>query len=184
MIEIIPNWHPIFVHFTVALLTTATLLFLVAAIARSQPWADAVLTTAHWNLWLGAALTVLTVAAGFYAYNTVTHDDPSHAAMTDHRNWAVGTALLFWALALYAAWWRRRYGTLNSAFVAITIVASGLLATTAWKGGELVYRHGLGVLSLPQAEGEGHAHEAGSDHDHDAQTPGAHDEADSGDHEH
>lgn len=27
MIEIIPNWHPIFVHFTIALLTISTLLY-------------------------------------------------------------------------------------------------------------------------------------------------------------
>ena len=38
MIEIVPNWHPILVHFTIALLTIATLLFTVTAIAgRNHP---------------------------------------------------------------------------------------------------------------------------------------------------
>ena len=32
MIEILPNWHPIFVHFTVALLTVAVALYLLVRI--------------------------------------------------------------------------------------------------------------------------------------------------------
>jgi hypothetical protein len=42
------------------------------------------------------------------------------------------------------------------------LVAAMLLATTGWKGGELVYRHGLGVMSLPSKSK--HEHDA---HDHD-----------------
>ena len=34
MVEIVPNWHPLLVHFTIALLTIATLLFIAAAFAR------------------------------------------------------------------------------------------------------------------------------------------------------
>lgn len=36
--------------------------------------------------------TIGTVLAGWYAYNTVPHTALSHAAMTDHRNWALSTA--------------------------------------------------------------------------------------------
>lgn len=39
--------------------------------------------------------------------------------------------------------------------------AAGLLLSTAWHGGELVYRYGLGVMSMPKSHGEGHAHEHG-----------------------
>ncbi|MCF6301365.1 MAG: hypothetical protein L3J52_09655 [Proteobacteria bacterium] len=38
------------------------------------------------------------------------------------------------------------------------VIAFLLLGITAFKGGELVYRYGLGVMSLPEVEGEGHAH--------------------------
>ena len=34
----------------------------------------------------------------------------------------------------------------------LLIALLGLLMTTAWYGGELVYRHGIGVMSLPNAE--------------------------------
>jgi len=33
MIDIIPNWHPILVHYTVALLSIATVLFTIAALS-------------------------------------------------------------------------------------------------------------------------------------------------------
>ncbi len=50
-------------------------------------------------------------------------------------------------------------------------MAAALLAVTAYKGGELVYRHGLGVLSLPEthegAPGPPHGHHHGGEpHDH------------------
>ncbi len=164
MFEILPNWHPIFVHFTVALLSISVALFILAFVVKEKAWTPSVLTTAHWNLWLGAALTVMTIAAGLYAYNTVAHDDPSHAAMTEHRNWAFATAALFWSLALIAAWRKKQRREVGVLFVAALVLSSGVLLTTAWKGGELVFRHGLGVMSLPQSEGEGHEHTEGQNH--------------------
>jgi uncharacterized membrane protein len=37
MLEIVPNWHPIFVHFTVALLTLAVILSMVTPFIRTAP---------------------------------------------------------------------------------------------------------------------------------------------------
>ncbi|MBL4885747.1 MAG: hypothetical protein JKY95_14600, partial [Planctomycetaceae bacterium] len=78
-IEIIPNWHPIFVHFTVGLLSISALFYLAGLVLRKPTF----LIVARWNLWVGGAITVATVLAGFYAYGTVAHDALSHAAMTD-----------------------------------------------------------------------------------------------------
>ncbi len=161
MIENMTTWHPILVHFTVALFTVSALLFVVALLAPGRPWKANALTAAHWNLWIGAALTVATVAAGFYAFNTVDHDDQAHPVMLAHRNWALATAILFWALALWSAKTRRGGGETGPALVVVLVVATGLLFTAALKGGELVYRHGLGVASLPVATGAGHDHGAG-----------------------
>jgi uncharacterized membrane protein len=158
MVEIVPNWHPIFVHFTVALLSLAVGLSLVTPLVRTslkQQWHIVSL----WALWFGAGFTVLTALTGLYAYNTVAHDTPSHAAMTEHRNWAVATISLFLALALWSILRVRRKKVLGPLFVIGMVVAGGALASTALRGGELVYRYGLGVMSLPQAEGEGHEHE-------------------------
>ncbi|HFE39646.1 MAG TPA: DUF2231 domain-containing protein [Gammaproteobacteria bacterium] len=166
MPEIIPNLHPIFVHFTVALLFLSVGLFVVARFVNPQlkeQW----LIVARWALWFGAGITLITGLAGLYAYNTVAHDTPSHAAMTDHRNWAVVTIILFTILAGWSILWTRKKKPLGAAFIVFMLIAGGVLASTAWRGGEVVYRYGLGVMSLPKSEGEGHSHShAGGGHSH------------------
>lgn len=86
MIEIIPNWHPILVHFTIGLLAISTALY-AAGFALKKV---SLLITARWNLWLGALITIGTVAAGLYAYNTVAHDGMSPSG--DDRSPQVGIA--------------------------------------------------------------------------------------------
>ncbi len=138
MFEIIPDWHPIFVHFTVALFSLAAGLFAVTLFARSP----------------------LTGLTGLYAYNTVTRDTLSLAAMTRHRNWAIVTITLILTLAVGSFVRVRCSQALSSVFIAAMLVAGGVLASTAWYGGELVYRHGLGVMSLPKTDD--HEHEYGN----------------------
>ena len=81
MIEIIPNWHPLFVHFTIGLLTISTLLYVMGFFLKRE----ALLTAARWNLWIGVTITFRTLRAVLYAYNTVIHDYVSHVASTNHR---------------------------------------------------------------------------------------------------
>lgn len=178
MFEILPNWHPVFVHFTVALFLAAALLFFAAAAAPARSWSASCRTAAYWNLWLGAVMTLATVAAGIYAFNTVRHDEPGHLAMADHRNWALAAASLWWLMALWS-WRQHRQGRAPAfAFLAALAVAAAVLLVTAWKGGELVYGHGLGVRSLPEAAGEGapagHHHDAAGDPGQPDHDPAAH----------
>lgn len=168
MIEIIPNWHPIFVHFTIGLLATCAALFIASALFPAHRWSETALKAAHVNLWVGAAIAVATVLAGLYAYNTVAHDGPSHAAMTDHKNWALPTAALWIGLALWSGYALRKSGWRRGwMFVLLILAAGSALAVTGFKGGEAVYRHGLGVMALPEVEGDGghgsHSH-GGADH--------------------
>lgn len=164
MVEIIPNWHPIFVHFTVALLTVGAMLKVGSYLAGGESLREQWRLVARWNLWIGAGFVVLTVLSGVFAYNTVAHDTPSHAAMTDHRNWALITAVVFLVITGWLVLLVRADKARNGLFIALLLVAMGLLAVTAWKGGELVYRHGLGVMSLPKADT--HEHAEGEHHDH------------------
>ena len=165
MIEIIPNWHPLVVHFTIALLLTASALFILGASVRGRPVGAAVTLVARWNLALGVIAAVLTLATGWQAYNTVAHDEPSHANMTIHLRWALGAAALFLAAAA-AAWFdRRRTAGASGILLALLVAGSGALTVTGWLGGENVYRYGLGVKSLPKSDshvhpgsGDGHEH--------------------------
>jgi uncharacterized membrane protein len=161
MIDIIPNWHPVFVHFTVALLVVSAAMHFLSHFISSGKLADQLMTVARWNLWIGVGFTLFTVAAGWYAYNTVAHDTPSHIAMTEHRNWAMATFVLFLGIAGWDYYLFRRSAAKGWLFTALMATGAALLLTTAWHGGELVYRHGLGVVSLPEPAAEtGHAHDS------------------------
>jgi|SRR5690625_2212361 len=180
MIEIIPNWHPIFVHFTVALLLTAALFYLAALLPLGRG-KGFLLSAARINLFTGTILTVATVVAGVLAYNSVQHDDPSHLAMTDHRNWAFATSVIWALVAVWEGWrtWRGRGASLSVA--GALVIAAVLLGMTGFKGGELVFRHGLGVMSLPNTDDHDHHGGAAAPHGHDDSH--AHGEQDDG-HEH
>jgi len=167
MITVIPNWHPIFVHFTVALIIISALMHVlhlfVDGDAESLKIKTA--TVANWNLWLGAILTLFTILAGWFAYNSVEHDAPSHAAMTLHKNWAFSTAAFIIVVAIWSFQQARWAVRLSKPIVFATVLAAALVGATAWLGGEVVYRYGLGVMSLPKTDS--HSHAAGSgDHAH------------------
>jgi uncharacterized membrane protein len=153
MIEIIPNWHPILVHFTIGLLASSVGFFLLATVLPvSQTLKSNWQVVAHWCLWLGMGITLFTVLAGYVAYNSVAHDTPSHAAMTEHRNWAFVTAAAFLFLTIWSIWLRLKKRIPGYWFLIFTLISGGLLASTGWHGGEAVYRYGLGVMSLPKVE--------------------------------
>ncbi len=157
MIEIIPNWHPILVHFTVGLLSLSVVLYVLTRLPLPSSLCGEWRIVAEWLLWLGSVFALATAVTGWLAYNSVDHDDVSHAAMTTHRNWALPTAGVFVVLALWSAWRRvaRRElsAPLINALFLVALVSGGvLLGSTAWHGAELVYRHGLGVMSLPNSK--------------------------------
>ncbi|GAB5606450.1 DUF2231 domain-containing protein [Sideroxyarcus sp. TK5] len=164
MIEIIPNFHPALVHFPIAFTSAAVAFIAVGTVFRSWPYAAQCLMTGRWMLWGAALFALIAAVFGWFAFNSVAHDEVSHAAMKVHRNWALGALA---ALLAVAAWdvWRGRSGKMPSPVLLVLLFAAWLLVmSTAWHGAELVYRHGLGVMSLPKAEGTGHAHEHGAGH--------------------
>ena len=153
MIEIIPNWHPIFVHFTVALLSLAVVFWLVGGLLREGALKQQLLVFARWNLWLGTAFGLVTGLAGWDAYNTVAHDTPSHEAMTEHRNWALAALSVFAVLSAWSFLNVRKQRKAGVLFAVMLLAGGALLGSTAWHGGELVYRYGLGVMALPEGVG-------------------------------
>lgn len=174
VIEILPNWHPIFVHFTLALLCVGSVIYCVAAFTpENKELRVSASIAAHWLLWVGALFTLATLIAGFHAYATVAHDGASHIAMTDHRNWALATAAV---TALFAGltYFRFNQKTPFKPFTLLALLLLILLTITGYKGSELVYRYGLGVQALPKVGDDHHQsggekqeqHDHHHDHDH------------------
>lgn len=160
--NIIPNLHPILVHFSITLIVLMGLLQLIQWFLKTTAENLTMIAVQKWLTLLGSVAVILTVATGLYAAATVNHDTASHLAMMDHRNWALPTAVIFLlGCALFYFLPKLRQSVAGSLFV----ISLLLVTVTAFKGGELVYRHGLGVLSLPEVTGDGHDHEHGNGHD-------------------
>ncbi|MFQ5469755.1 MAG: DUF2231 domain-containing protein [Gammaproteobacteria bacterium] len=164
MIEIIPNWHPIFVHFTVALLSIGIAMYVLVLIMSASVWRSQWLIVGRWNLWLGTLFSLVTAFFGILAFNSVEHDTPSHVVMLEHRNLAIITIGMFLPLSIWSFLKSRKDQDVRGFFIAVLLIAGGMLVSTAWHGAELVYRHGLGVISLPDKAN--HDHTAGHDHEH------------------
>lgn len=163
---ITPNWHPIVVHFSVALITSASAVLLIAIAKKQRDYKEHLQVAGRMMFWIGFSALILTVLAGLQAYYTVAHDGPSHLAMTNHRNWALATLGL--SILSAGLMWRSRLKPLSNIVIASLMISTLSLLGTAYKGGDLVYRYGLGVASMPNVTGEGHDHEHsdGASHDH------------------
>lgn len=165
-----PNFHPLIVHFVIAFLITGPMLLLLVALL--PPDSKLRVSASHagdWMIGLGLLAMITAIAAGFQAYYSVAHDGPSHIAMTDHRNWAIVTAISYLAIGLFRLRTRKKPPTVPLAM--LFLVPVGLLTITGWKGGHLVYGYGLGVASLPEVSGEGHDHDHAPGAGHEEPTP-------------
>src|SRR5712692_3908723 len=69
MLKVVYFWHPIFVHFSVALLSAATGFYVLATLFKKNRFRPQWLTVAHWNFGLGLAMTVLTLLFGWLDFN-------------------------------------------------------------------------------------------------------------------
>jgi len=177
--SIIPNMHPAVVHFPIALTLISLLFVLGAHMLRKHSAVPLLAAASHYTLWLAALSAVVAAVFGWLAFNSgMNHDDAGHAAMLLHRKWAIPTALGLAVLAGWDAWKTRANQVMSLPTLALLFVLSGAIATTAWLGGEIVYRHGIGVLSLPASEGAGHNHQHNSgnetEHAHEAAAPDEH----------
>lgn len=147
MVEIIPNWHPVFVHFTVALLCVSGVLFVLSRVVTSWRLEDQWLATAYWLLWLGALISIGTVTAGWLASTTAGKDlvGPALEAMEEHRNLAFVTLIVIVIMAIWGAVQYIKEEAPSFVFIVCMLLTVGLVGSTAWHGAELVYRHGVGV---------------------------------------
>ncbi|MDH5802874.1 MAG: DUF2231 domain-containing protein, partial [Gammaproteobacteria bacterium] len=127
MFEIIPNWHPFFVHFSIGLLLTAAVLHVLVLVVGNTTTQRSLTTVANWNLWVGIGFAVITVIAGWFAFNSVNHDTPSHLVMLEHRKWAVATTIVFVALGLWSFMRAKNSKPIALPLTAAVVVAAGLL---------------------------------------------------------
>lgn len=148
----LPNWHPFFVHFPIALFTFAF-------------FCDVSLLVRFRISWLDRAVVLLYVASAFGALaaaisgklaadSMIERLEPSVSdAVALHGDWAffAAIAVVVTAALRFDTTWRDRdheHPVLHRARLiafAAAAVALGVLIHTAGRGGELVYRHGVAI---------------------------------------
>lgn len=158
-------FHPIFVHFTVALSFAAIGAYLFSYILPVGRLKNDLGLSALWMVFFSFIATLFTATFGFLQFNSVRHDMLVHLPMIDHRNWAIGTAIVLFICSLLAL---RSYITNrihNLSLMIFLLILGFMVGMTAFKGGRLVYDYGVGVKSIPELrelrknEGENHNHD-------------------------
>lgn len=146
---IIPNYHPIFVHFTIALIVVSLGSFIFSWILTKFKKAHhELLIVSRWSLWFAGLLSIGTLAAGFHAFYTVNHNAISHAVMITHRSLGISSFVLIellaiWSIVLYIKDVKPKF-----MFGIGLIVATACVIVTGWYGAELVFRYGAGVVNI------------------------------------
>ncbi|MEH0938358.1 DUF2231 domain-containing protein [Micromonospora psammae] len=131
--------HPMLVMFPVALLVTGALFDIVDTVGGPDFLAE----VAYWNITIGLVGGLLAAAAGTFDLLAIPTGTRAKRVALTHAAANLAVILLFaavWAVRLNAE--SRAAG---GALIAIEVVGLGILGISAWLGGELVDRLGVGV---------------------------------------
>ena len=144
----LPSWHPLVVHFPIALVLSAAALLLAARLLRNESLAATAATVGTWNLCLGALAALFALATGLGAVLDLDVSTAVHQAISVHVKWAMLTTLLLVLLAL----WRGAGATSQSRpswlFLIVLVAASAALIFTGYRGGKNVFEYGVGVRKI------------------------------------
>ena len=145
--NIVPGWHPIAVHFPLALVVTAAIFLVAARLLRQERYAATLATVGTWNLCVGAVAALFALATGLAALIGLHAGVAAHQSIFLHVKWAIFTSL---ALLLLAVW--RGAGAAQESrpswlFIVVLLGVTAALVVTGYRGGQNVYVYGVGVHS-------------------------------------
>jgi len=144
--SLLPGWHPLIVHFPLALIAVAAVCLTLARVIPGADHAASLALVGTWNLCLGALFVFAALGSGLAAVIGLDVGPAARAAISLHVKWAVVTTLL----ALHTALWRGVGSAPASRpswlFLIVLWAATGALTVTGYRGGQNVYRYGIGVL--------------------------------------
>ncbi|HKM90461.1 MAG TPA: DUF2231 domain-containing protein [Candidatus Acidoferrales bacterium] len=137
------NYHPLFVHFPIALWTAALLFEIAARLAKK----DELHRIACGVLALGALAAIPTVLSGWSAESGVPPKGAAYDVKELHETLMVTSSILSGILAALGLFVlpRKPTAALRAAFLVGLVVLVGLMAVGADRGAMLVYHYGTGV---------------------------------------
>ena len=139
------EWHPIAVHFPLALVLTGAVVLSASRLSGLTRHRAALATVGTWNICIGAVGALFALGTGLAAVVSLHVDAAARAAVALHVKWAILTSM---ALILLAVW--RGAGNAQDArpsrwFLAVLWAVTAALLVTGYRGGQNVYRYGVGV---------------------------------------
>ena len=142
-----PNFHPLVIHFPIALVLTAAVVDMVDVAFERSPWLKAATTTLYVT---GALSLIVAYVTGLQASETVLVPGMAYPVITEHRQWALVTMTYCIAIAALRLLVLRGDGGRSRrrriALLGIGLVAVVLIQQTAERGARLVYEYGTGIV--------------------------------------
>jgi uncharacterized membrane protein len=140
-VQHLQNIHPLLVHFPIALLSAAALMYWLGFLARRESW----LWTGLWTLVLGALGAAAAVGSGLYAEpGVMLAPSVKTALLANHKRIMIAVLILSAALALWAMAARPMPARGRVVFLATLVVVVALIAKGADYGGRMVYDYNAG----------------------------------------
>ena len=145
--HLVPGWHPVVVHFPLALIVTGAVALTLARLSRNERLAATLATVGTWNFCLGAVLVYAALGTGLAAAVDLHVDPAARQAIARHVKAAVVATLL---VTLAAVW--RGAGTAPASrptgvFLVMLWAATAASVVTGYRGGQNVFAHGIGVAA-------------------------------------
>ncbi len=141
------NIHPLIVHFPIALLFGAALLYLLAWLARRESWA----WTGLWMLGLGTLAAAAAVASGLYgAEGVMVAPSVREHLLVHHERIMLGVLALSVVLSIWALIARPMPHKGSVVFLILLAVLLAALTVGADFGGRMVYDYNAGGNACPQ----------------------------------
>ena len=141
------NYHPLLVHFPIAFIYGAALLYFVTSIRASESlkW------TALWMLMLGALGAAAALISGFYAApGLMISQSVRDELLSHHKHLMVAASTLTGALTVWALATRPMPTRFRFVFLAGLIAVLWLIASGADLGGQMVYSYNAGGSACAQ----------------------------------
>jgi uncharacterized membrane protein len=140
-----PGWHPMVVHFPLALVVTAALFLVAARLLRQERHAATLATVGTWNLCLGAVAALFALATGLAAVLDLHVGLAARQAISLHVKWAIFTTLVVVLLAVWRGAGVAQESRPSWVFIVVLVAATAALVMTGYRGGQNVYQYGIGV---------------------------------------
>lgn len=157
----LPEWHPMAVHFPLALTVTGALALSAARFAALERHGATLAVVGTWNLCLGAVGALLALGTGLAAVVSVELAPAARAAVGLHVRWAICASAALMLLAVWRGAGADPRSRPSRAFLIILWAVTAALLVTAYRGGQNVYRYGVGVAQGAELDrlrpgGDGH----------------------------